>query len=115
MDDLLFQTTLMTARRLLKSRLRLFICRLKAGEPEENAEWRSVLSFEEGVEEEARTSWQNVRTRWSDTPICRVMLEAAAKLAFREAKLDVMDFFIAQDVDPKWLRLKIHKYRPVLD
>lgn len=115
MDDLLFQTTLMTARRLLKSRLRLFLSRLKASEPDGEDSWGSAILLEEGVEQEARVAWRNVRQHWASNYICRAMLQSAADQAFRQAKADVVGHFVAQDVDPKWLRSKLRGYRAALD
>jgi len=111
MDDLLFQTTVMIARRLLKSRLRLYLCRLKN---EEEPVWGSIITYEEGVEQEALAAWLNVRACWASSSICRTLLDIASKLAFRQARADIFSFFVHQDVDPRWISRKLHDFRPTL-
>jgi hypothetical protein len=113
MDDLLFRTTIMIARRLLKSRLRLFLSRLMESGPE-GENWKPVITFEEGVEEEAKQAWRNVRGCWATSSTSKAMLEFAAKQAYRQAKLDVISLFQGE-VDVKWLRTSIRKYRPTLE
>jgi hypothetical protein len=103
----------MIARRLLKSRLRLFLSRLMASEPDGDL-WEPVITFEEGVEEEAKQSWRNVRSCWATSSTSKAMLEFAAKQAFRQAKLDVLDSFKAE-VDMRWLKISIRKFRPALE
>jgi len=76
--------------------------------------WSSVLTLEEGVEEEAKQAWRNVRERWTSSATSKEMLEYAAKQAYREAKREVVSLFQGE-VDAKWLKESLKSYRPTLE
>lgn len=110
--DLVFQTTVATARRLFKSRLRLAICRLK--EPESRRTWQPIILLEEGIEKEAQQAWDNVRSCWGIHDVDRFLLGLALKSALQGARTDAYHFFTTDNLklDPAWVHAKILEFFP---
>lgn len=104
MDDLLFQTTVAAARRLLKSRLRLLVYRYKQAEAGGDSSWLPLIQMEEGFEIEAQHAWKGVKACWDRGPVSDSLQEAALSQAMSQARSDVIRYFEAEDMDPTWLR-----------
>lgn len=83
MEDLVYRATVAAARRLLKTRLRLYISRLKASEASGDV-WKPLVQLEEGFHDEAQQAWSQIKTCWAlgtPSPAAGAMLDVAVRVA----------------------------------
>lgn len=88
-------------RRLLKSRLRLYIFRALAVE-RSSGSWASAIEVEEGISEDAWAAWTSVRA-------AQVDYDLDAKDGLREAALSAQATFKGA-VDIEWLDQRIEAF-----
>jgi hypothetical protein len=111
----LYQESLNAARRLIKTRLRGFVCETMATDEPTSGAWSMAVDVEQGFTKEASQAWTGILARWNlEDPLVKAQAVGLVREALAQAVQDT-EALLSDTLPVKWLKRTLASYVALFD